>query len=189
MHQIAYRFWKTNLGVISSNPFQLGLLPHTKGDVEKWRGRMGRGWGRVLKPPWRGEKRMEGAVEWKRGWELSRGGERVGRGREGKWAYTHLKFYHYTTNKPIGVSIKPSFVVLSNIIISVCIFSDFSQKVTKICCIGAGYVGGPTCAMIAYKCPDITVNVVDKIPKRIEQWNSDNLPIFEVPSVSELLQY
>lgn len=51
---------------------------------------------------------------------------------------------------------------------------------TNICCIGAGYVGGPTCAMIAYKCPDITVNVVDKAPRRIEQWNSDNLPIFEV---------
>ena len=53
-------------------------------------------------------------------------------------------------------------------------------KVTNICCIGAGYVGGPTCAMIAYKCPDIVVNVVDKMPLRIAQWNSDKLPIFEV---------
>ena len=53
-------------------------------------------------------------------------------------------------------------------------------KVTNICCIGAGYVGGPTCAMIAYKCPDIVVNVVDKMPPRIAQWNSDKLPIFEV---------
>jgi len=57
---------------------------------------------------------------------------------------------------------------------------DSSQKVTNICCIGAGYVGGPTCSMIAYKCPDITVNVVDKMSKRIDQWNSDKLPIFEV---------
>jgi UDP-N-acetyl-D-mannosaminuronate dehydrogenase len=64
------------------------------------------------------------------------------------------------------------------------IYLDFTQKVTNICCIGAGYVGGPTCAMIAYKCPDITVNVVDKMPKRIEQWNSDNLPIFEVKIAS-----
>jgi len=54
------------------------------------------------------------------------------------------------------------------------------MRVTNICCIGAGYVGGPTCAMIAYKCPDVVVNVVDKMPQRIAQWNSDKLPIFEV---------
>ena len=62
------------------------------------------------------------------------------------------------------------------------VVSDFNIRVTNICCIGAGYVGGPTCAVIAMKCPDITVNVVDKMPKRIEQWNSDKLPIFEVTS-------
>ena len=53
-------------------------------------------------------------------------------------------------------------------------------EVRKICCVGAGYVGGPTCAVIAAKCPDITVNVVDLSQPRIDQWNSDNLPIFEV---------
>jgi UDPglucose 6-dehydrogenase len=37
----------------------------------------------------------------------------------------------------------------------------------KICCIGAGYVGGPTMAMIAYKCPQITVKVVDLNAERI----------------------
>jgi 16S rRNA G527 N7-methylase RsmG len=38
----------------------------------------------------------------------------------------------------------------------------------KICCLGAGYVGGPTCSVIALKCPDIQVTVVDKSQKRID---------------------
>lgn len=54
------------------------------------------------------------------------------------------------------------------------------MKITKICCLGAGYVGGPSCAVIAQKCPDVTVTVVDLSQERIDQWNSDNLPIFEV---------
>ncbi|MDF1711731.1 MAG: UDP-glucose 6-dehydrogenase [Akkermansiaceae bacterium] len=49
----------------------------------------------------------------------------------------------------------------------------------KICCIGAGYVGGPTMAMIATKCPDIDVTVVDINAERIAAWNSDALPIYE----------
>ena len=52
--------------------------------------------------------------------------------------------------------------------------------IKKICCIGAGYVGGPTCSIIAWKCPDITVHVVDISKERIDQWNSEKLPIFEV---------
>lgn len=52
--------------------------------------------------------------------------------------------------------------------------------VKKICCLGAGYVGGPTCSVIALKCPDITVTVVDLSKERIAQWNSDKLPIYEV---------
>ena len=61
--------------------------------------------------------------------------------------------------------------------------SSIQEKVenapTKICCIGAGYVGGPTCAVIANKCPDIKVTVVDKSEERIQAWNSDNLPVYE----------
>jgi UDPglucose 6-dehydrogenase len=49
----------------------------------------------------------------------------------------------------------------------------------KICCIGAGYVGGPTMAMIAHKAPDIRVTVVDMNAERIASWNSDALPIYE----------
>ena len=49
----------------------------------------------------------------------------------------------------------------------------------KICCIGAGYVGGPTMAMIAAKCPDIEVRVVDINANRIEAWQTDSLPIYE----------
>ena len=53
------------------------------------------------------------------------------------------------------------------------------EQITKICCLGAGYVGGPTCAVIASKCSNITVTVVDKSEERIAQWNSDELPVYE----------
>ncbi|MFG0253776.1 MAG: nucleotide sugar dehydrogenase, partial [Rhodopirellula sp. JB053] len=59
--------------------------------------------------------------------------------------------------------------------------------VTKICCIGAGYVGGPTMAMIAHKCHDIEVKVVDINEARIAQWNSDELPIYE-PGLDEIVK-
>ena len=52
--------------------------------------------------------------------------------------------------------------------------------ISKICCIGAGYVGGPTCSVMALKCPNIKITVVDKSADRIAQWNSDKLPIYEV---------
>lgn len=54
-------------------------------------------------------------------------------------------------------------------------------KVRNICCIGAGYVGGPTCTVIAQKCPHIKVTIVDINPVRIKAWNSEdfNLPVFE----------
>ena len=57
----------------------------------------------------------------------------------------------------------------------------------KILCIGAGYVGGPTMAMIAYKCPQYKVTVVDINPVRIDQWNSDSLPIYE-PGLDEIVK-
>jgi len=57
----------------------------------------------------------------------------------------------------------------------------------NICCIGAGYVGGPTMAMIAAKCPDIRVEVVDLNEKRIAAWNSDDLPIYE-PGLDEVVR-
>ena len=53
-------------------------------------------------------------------------------------------------------------------------------EVKQVTCIGAGYVGGPTCCVIAKKCPDITVTVVDLSQDRIDAWNSENLPIYEV---------
>jgi UDPglucose 6-dehydrogenase len=49
----------------------------------------------------------------------------------------------------------------------------------NILCIGAGYVGGPTMAMIASKCPDYRVTVVDINPERINAWNSPELPVYE----------
>ncbi len=63
------------------------------------------------------------------------------------------------------------------------------MKITKICCIGAGYVGGPTMAIIAQKCPHIQVTVVDLNADRIAAWNDadvDNIPIYE-PGLSEVV--
>ena len=58
---------------------------------------------------------------------------------------------------------------------------------SNILCIGAGYVGGPTMAMIAKNCPEHTVTVVDINQERIERWNSNDLPIFE-PGLLEVVQ-
>ncbi len=57
----------------------------------------------------------------------------------------------------------------------------------KICCIGAGYVGGPTMAMIAKQCPSIEVIVVDVNAERIAQWQSDELPVYE-PGLLEIVR-
>ena len=61
--------------------------------------------------------------------------------------------------------------------------------ITNICCIGAGYVGGPTMAIIAQKCPHIKVTVVDLNEKRIAAWNDpdvENIPIYE-PGLSDVV--
>ncbi|XP_044154359.1 UDP-glucose 6-dehydrogenase isoform X2 [Bufo gargarizans] len=60
-------------------------------------------------------------------------------------------------------------------------------QIKKICCIGAGYVGGPTCSVIAQMCPDIKVTVVDINETRINAWNSDTLPIYE-PGLKEVVE-
>jgi UDPglucose 6-dehydrogenase len=59
-------------------------------------------------------------------------------------------------------------------------------KSTNILCIGAGYVGGPTMAVIADKCPHVTVTVVDINAARIAAWNGPNLPIYE-PGLDEVV--
>ena len=64
-----------------------------------------------------------------------------------------------------------------------------SMKITKICCIGAGYVGGPTMAVIAQKCPHIDVTVVDLNEERIASWNDkdiNNIPIYE-PGLADVV--
>ena len=60
--------------------------------------------------------------------------------------------------------------------------------VKNICCIGAGYVGGPTMAVIALKCPYIKVTVVDQSAERIAAWNGplENLPVYE-PGLAEVV--
>jgi UDPglucose 6-dehydrogenase len=59
--------------------------------------------------------------------------------------------------------------------------------VKHILCIGAGYVGGPTMAMIAHKCPQYKVTVVDINHEKIAQWNSDRLPVYE-PGLDEIVR-
>ena len=63
------------------------------------------------------------------------------------------------------------------------------MKVKSICCIGAGYVGGPTMSVIAQKNPNIKVTVVDLNAQRISDWNNDDLsklPIYE-PGLDEVV--
>ena len=62
------------------------------------------------------------------------------------------------------------------------------MKIKNICCIGAGYVGGPTMAVIALKCPNIKVTVVDKSSDKLDSWNGplDTLPVYE-PGLSEIV--
>ncbi|WOD45053.1 UDP-glucose 6-dehydrogenase [Hwangdonia lutea] len=64
------------------------------------------------------------------------------------------------------------------------------MKIKTICCIGAGYVGGPTMAVIAKQCPEIRITVVDINEARIAAWNSSNLdelPIFE-PGLADIVK-
>ena len=64
------------------------------------------------------------------------------------------------------------------------------MKIKNICCIGAGYVGGPTMAVIAQKNPHINVTVVDINEERINKWNSDDLdklPIYE-PGLAQVVK-
>ena len=60
------------------------------------------------------------------------------------------------------------------------------MTVRTICCVGAGYVGGPTMAVIADRCPELTVTVVDINAERIAAWNSDQLPVYE-PGLPEVV--
>ena len=63
------------------------------------------------------------------------------------------------------------------------------MKINNICCIGAGYVGGPTMSVIAYKCPNINITVVDANEDKINAWNGpiDKLPIFE-PGLDKIVE-
>lgn len=64
------------------------------------------------------------------------------------------------------------------------------MEVKSICCIGAGYVGGPTMAVIALKCPEIKVTVVDHDKTKIDLWNDadiSKIPVFE-PGLQEIIQ-
>src|SRR6056300_628377 len=63
------------------------------------------------------------------------------------------------------------------------------MQIKNICCIGAGYVGGPTMAVIALKCPHLNVTVVDANPDKIKAWNGplEQLPVYE-PGLAEVVK-
>ena len=64
------------------------------------------------------------------------------------------------------------------------------SKINSICCIGAGYVGGPTMAVIAKNCPNIKITVVDLNEERINLWNDSdisNIPVFE-PGLQDIIK-
>ena len=61
------------------------------------------------------------------------------------------------------------------------------NQVSNICCVGAGYVGGPTMSVIASKCPEIRIDIVDINEERISDWNSDQLPIYE-PGLDQIVK-
>ena len=63
------------------------------------------------------------------------------------------------------------------------------MRIINICCIGAGYVGGPTMSVIALKCPEIKITVVDYSPEKIKSWNGpiDKLPVYE-PGLPEIVK-
>ena len=63
------------------------------------------------------------------------------------------------------------------------------MEIKNICCIGAGYVGGPTMAVIALKCPHINITVVDSNPDKIKAWNGslNNLPVYE-PGLADIVK-
>ena len=64
------------------------------------------------------------------------------------------------------------------------------MKIQQICCIGAGFVGGPTMAVIAHECPNLKVIVVDHDVKKIQSWNSksfNKLPVYE-PGLKEIIK-
>jgi UDPglucose 6-dehydrogenase len=60
------------------------------------------------------------------------------------------------------------------------------MPIRNILCIGAGYVGGPTMALIADRCPELKVTVVDVNEAKIAQWNTEQLPVFE-PGLAEVV--
>ncbi|HLW49777.1 MAG TPA: hypothetical protein VKZ78_02285, partial [Sphingobacteriaceae bacterium] len=63
------------------------------------------------------------------------------------------------------------------------------MEIKNICCIGAGYVGGPTMSVIASQCPHLRITVVDSNPERIDAWNGpdlNKLPIYE-PGLAEVV--
>ncbi|KAM3081165.1 hypothetical protein ACMFMG_005120 [Clarireedia jacksonii] len=65
--------------------------------------------------------------------------------------------------------------------------SSAHSAMKNVCCIGAGYVGGPTAAIMALNNPQTSFSVVDKDPLRIQQWNSKHLPIHE-PGLPEIIR-
>lgn len=103
----------------------------------------------------------------------------------------NLDFYMYSTTDewPCGI---PHLASYRRAFLGLMTVAPLSINVNcteplKVCCLGAGYVGGPTCAVIADKCPDVQVTICDINALRIQQWNTPgDLPIYE-PGLEEVV--
>mgnify|MGYP001795528248 CR=1 FL=1 len=95
----------------------------------------------------------------------------------------HLSLHLLPPTPSVAVTVKSNTPSLSPLQVDL----DSALTTMKVCCIGAGYVGGPSCAIMALKCPEITVTIVDLNQQRIDAWNSDTLPIYEV-SIRESME-
>ena len=62
-----------------------------------------------------------------------------------------------------------------------------AENIKKVACLGAGYVGGPSMAVLAQHCPNYEIYLVDNDPKKVEAWNSPNLPIHE-PGLDAIIE-
>ncbi|KAI1637859.1 hypothetical protein F4809DRAFT_299652 [Biscogniauxia mediterranea] len=81
----------------------------------------------------------------------------------------------------------PSTLVSNNADRPILGWPYLARPVRTICCVGAGYVGGPTAAVMAFQNPNIRVTVVDRDERRIRRWNSKHLPIHE-PGLGDIVR-
>ena len=101
--------------------------------------------------------------------------------------FSRLRISRYAQSQKHQRNSKKSVIEKQQSNYSQTIMTSLTLDGLKICCIGAGYVGGPTMAVLASHCPTVRVCVVDLSQPRIDAWNSDRLPIYE-PGLKDVVE-